>query len=279
MSDLKLVAEVGINHNGDIKLAKSLISLANNFGCHYVKFQKKTPDICIPEEQKNIIVNTPFGYPMKYIDYKNKMEFNESDYKQLDKYCLLSDIKWFTSVWDIPSVDFITKFEEIPFIKIPSALITNIDLLEKCKDTGIPCIISTGMSIKDDIDNAINILGSNLKYILHTTSSYPTPNTEMNMKKILNLKKLYGDKYKIGFSNHCADIIYTVQAYIMGAEMLEFHITLDRNLPGTDQLASIGPTGLDKIMKHINNISIGWGDGEIKIQKSEYAVLKKLRRI
>lgn len=276
MGNLKLIGEIGINHNGDINLAKSIISLANNYGCNYVKFQKRTPDVCIPESQKNIVVNTPFGYPMKYIDYKNKMEFGEEEYKEIDRYATLIGIEWFASVWDIPSVEFIQKFNPT-FLKIPSALITNNQLLEKCKDAGIPCIISTGMSTEQEIDNATNSLGSSLKYILHTTSSYPTPNKEMNMKKMITIKKLYGDRCKIGFSNHSQDIIYLIQAYVMGAEMLEFHITLDRNLPGTDQLASIGPTGLDKIMKHLNNIGIGWGDGEIKIQESEIPIMKKLR--
>jgi N-acetylneuraminate synthase len=133
------------------------------------------------------------------------------------------------------------------------------------------------MSTRSEINTAACILDDSLEYMLHTTSSYPTPNIEMNMKKILTLKQFYGDKCKIGFSNHCADIIYTIQAYLMGAEMLEFHITLDRNLQGTDQWASIGPTGLDKIMKHLNNIVIGYGDGEIKLQDSELQILKKLR--
>jgi len=277
MTDLKIVAEAGINHNGDINIAKNLISMAYNFGCNYIKFQKKTPDLCVPESQKNITINTPWGYPMKYIDYKKKMEFNENDYKKIDRYATLLGIEWFASVWDIPSLEFMIKFNP-PYIKIPSALITNKSLLEKCKESNIPCIISTGMSIQEDIDNAVKILGSNLKYILHTTSSYPTPNIEMNMKKILTLQNLYGKNYKIGFSNHCSDIIYTIQSYILGAEMIEFHITLDRNFPGTDQWASIGPTGLDKIMKHLNNIAIGYGNGNIEVQKSEYPVMEKLRK-
>lgn len=276
MSDLKIVAEAGINHNGDIKLAKSLISMANNYGCNFIKFQKKTPDLCVPDQQKNVIVNTPWGYPMRYIDYKNRMEFTKEQYKELDRFATLEGIEWFVSVWDVPSVKFIQEFNP-PLIKIPSALLTDINLLKACKETNIPIIISTGMSTQDEIENAVNVLESNLEYILHTTSSYPTPNAEMNMKKCMTLKKLYGNKYKIGFSNHCSDLIYIVQSYIIGAEMIEFHITLDRNLPGTDQWASIGPTGLDKVMKHITNISIGWGDGEIKLQNSEIPIKKKLR--
>jgi len=259
-----IVAEIGINHNGDIKLAKSLIALAANYGADYVKFQKKTPELCVPDDQKNIRKATIFG-PMRYIDYKRRMEFGKEEYYEIDEYCKKLGIKWFASAWDIPSVDFLMKYD-IPFIKIASASITDLELLKKVKSTGVPVIISTGMSTKKEIDRAIDILGDNLKYILHTVSSYPTPNNEMNMLAIDTLKRLYGDRYKIGFSNHCIDLIYIVQAYVMGAEMLEFHITIDRNMPGTDQYASIGPTGFDKVMKHINNIYIGWGDGKLKVE-------------
>jgi len=277
MSDLLVIGEIGINHNADMNLTKSIIALAKNYGCTHVKFQKKTPDLCVPEHQKQTTVNTPWGYPMKYIDYKNKMEFTEDQYKEIDRYCALEDIEWFASVWDIPSLEFILKFNP-PFIKIPSALITDISLLKECKKADIPCILSTGMSTEEEIKAAVDILNDNLDYILHTTSSYPTPNSEMNMRKFFTLKNLYGNKYRIGFSNHCADIIYIAQAYVMGAEMLEFHITLDRNLPGTDQWASVGPKGLDKIMKHLNNISLGWGDGELKVQDSEVKIKEKLRK-
>jgi len=271
-----IVAEIGINHNGDLTIAKSLISLAHNFGADYVKFQKRTPNLCVPTAVKDTIVSTVFGHQMKYIDYKNKMEFTEGQYKEIDEYCLTQNIKWFASVWDVPSVEFVKKFNH-PFIKIPSAVVTNNSVLRACRDTKIPCILSTGMSTREEIDSAVDVLGGNLEYILHTTSSYPTPNNEMNMNKITTLKHLYGDRFKIGFSNHSSDIIYLLQAYIMGAELLEFHITLDRNMLGTDQLASIGPTGFDRIVKHVNNIERGFGDGELKVQNSELSVIKKLR--
>lgn len=272
-----IVAEIGINHNGDLRLAKNLISLAKNYGADYVKFQKKSPKLCVPDAQKDVIVDTVFGYPMRYIDYKEKMEFDKKGYGKIDKYCKEIGIDWFVSIWDLPSLEFIKGYRT-PFIKIPSPCITDINLLRGVKYSTIPVIISTGMSTKKQISFAVKEIGNNLKYILHTTSSYPTPNEQMNMNKINTLKEMYGKKYKIGFSNHCADLIYTIQAYVMGAEMLEFHITVDRTLPGTDQWASIGPTGFKKIMDHINNVHLGWGDGKLCIQESEYSVMKKLRR-
>ena len=270
-----IVAEIGINHNGDLKLAKNLIALASNYGADYVKFQKKTPELCVPDHKKEEIVDTPWGYPMKYIDYKKKMEFSKEDFREIDLYCKRIGIEWFVSVWDEVSVDFLKDFK-VPFIKVPSACITNKFLLHKIKNINIPTIISTGMSDTKIVDECVDILGDNLKYILHTTSSYPTPNSEMNMSCINTLKDRY--KQKIGFSNHCADLIYIVQSYIMGAEMIEFHFTLDRRMAGTDQWASIGPTGFDKIMKHINNVYVGWGDGALKIEKSEISIMNKLRK-
>ena len=219
---------------------------------------------------------TAFG-PMNYIDYKKKIEFSKEEYDEIDKYCNMHKIQWFASAWDVESVNFLSQYK-LPFIKIASPSVTDIELINKIKSTSKSVIMSTGMSTKEEIDKSIGILDGNLKYILHTTSSYPTPNNEMNMRAIKTLQTLYGNKYKIGFSNHCIDLIYIVQSYIMGAEMIEFHITLDRNLPGTDQFASIGPIGFDKIMKHINNIYVGWGDGTLKVQDSEIPIKKKLRR-
>ena len=272
------MAEIGINHNGSLPMAKSLIALAKNYGADYVKFQKRNPDICVPEAEKQKVKKTVFG-PMKYIDYKRKLEFNASEYTEIDMYCKLLDIGWYASTWDIDSVDFIKKYD-VPFIKIASASVTDYKLLQYIYDnTEFPVVMSTGMSNKKQIDNAVNILDSRVKYLLHTTSSYPTPNYDMNMNKINTLKEIYGKKYKIGFSNHCIDIIFTVQAYIMGAEMLEFHITLDRNLPGTDQFSSIGPTGFSKLTGHIDNLNTGWGNGKIEMKQSEEGPCKKLRLV
>lgn len=274
---LQIIAEIGINHNADINIAKSLIALASNFGATHVKFQKKTPELCVPKNQWDNKVKTPFGYPMKYIDYKKKMEFGIQEFDIIDNYCKKLGIEWFSSIWDKKSLHFMMRYDP-PYIKIPSACITDLHLLQLVKFTGRDVIMSTGMSTKDDIDTAVEILGDNLKCLMHTTSSYPTPNEQMNMMKINTLQGLYGEKYDIGFSNHCADLIYIVQAYLMGCDMLEFHVTLDRTMPGTDQWASIGPLGFNKIMKHLNNIKIGMGDGTLSIQDSEIPIIKKLRK-
>lgn len=271
-----VVAEVGINHNGSINLAKSLIALASNFGADYVKFQKRNPSVCVPDNQKNIRKMTIFG-PMSYIDYKNKLEFGESEFDEIDCYCKKLGIGWFASVWDVDSVSFMKRYNP-PFLKIPSACVTDLELLKAVKSSGVPVVMSTGMSDEGMVDSAVDILGSNLRFLLHTTSSYPTPPSEMNMSRIFTLQKKYGDAVKVGFSNHCIDLIYTVQSYIMGASMIEFHITLDRNMAGTDQFASIGPTGFDRIMSHIGSIYTGWGNGVLGVCESEKPIMAKLRR-
>jgi N-acetylneuraminate synthase len=270
-----IVAEIGINHNGSLAMAKNLIALASNYGAQYVKFQKRNPEVCVPESEKHKRSNTVFG-PMEYIEYKRKIEFWKKEYDEIDAYCKKLNIEWFASVWDTDSVRFLDDYL-LPFLKVPSACITDTRLLESIKKTDSGVILSTGMSTEKQIDEAFKILGDKIKYLLHTTSSYPTPNEEMNMNKILTLQNRYGNRCKIGFSNHCIDVIYLVQAYVMGAELLEFHITLDRNLPGTDQYASIGPTGFDRIIKHIKNINVGWGTGKMEVQPSEEPICNKLR--
>lgn len=271
------VAEIGINHNGDINIARSLIALAANFGTNYVKFQKKTPEICVPKLQRNVMKVTRWGH-ITYLDYKKKMEFGKEEYDKIDSYCKELNIKWFASAWDYKSVDFLTQYD-IPYLKVASACITDFKLLERIKSYDIPVILSTGMSTKEQIDKALDFLGNQVEYLLHCTSTYPAPDEDMKMKSLLTLREIYGNRCKIGFSNHSEKIIYTVQAYVMGAEMLEFHITLDRNMEGSDQAASIGPMGFDRIMKHINSIYAGWGDGEIKCLESEIPVMNKLRRV
>jgi len=273
-----ITTEIGINHNGSIDMAKMLIDLAKMYGANAVKFQKRNPEKCVPKDQWNILRDTPFGPGLvKYIDYRERMEFGKKEFDIIDGYCNITNMKWFASVWDDDSMKFISQYS-IPFIKVPSACITDFDLLQEINKHDIPVILSTGMSTEEQIDDALNIL-DNVEYILHCVSSYPTPDEEMNMKKIRTLKRKYGSQHKIGFSNHSMKIIYTVQAYIMGAEMLEFHITLDRAMKGTDHGASIGPRGFEKLMKHISSIQEGWGNGKLKIMKSEEPIIKRLRNV
>lgn len=270
-----IVAEIGINHNGSIEIAKSLIALAQNFGCDYVKFQKRTVELVYNKESLDSHRVSRWGTTQR--DQKEGLEFGKEEYDEIDEYCKELGIGWFASAWDYKSVEFLAHYN-VPYMKIASACITDFDLLNSIKHSNIPVIMSTGMSTKEQIDKALDYLGSQVEYLLHCTSSYPTTDEDMNMKGLLTLKEIYGGGYKIGFSNHSMKIIYTVQAYVMGAELLEYHITLDRNMDGSDHAASIGPTGLDRIIKHINSIHAGWGDGEIRCLESEIPVMKKLRK-
>jgi len=272
-----VIAEIGINHNGSIDLAKILIELAKNAGCDFVKFQKRNPEICVPMNQRDVIKETVFG-TIKYFDYKKKMEFGKKEFDEIDRYCKDIKMPWFASVWDEDSMEFMKGYD-IPFIKVPSACNTDLGLLKKIKESNIPVIISTGMSTKKIIDKALSILGDNVKYILHCVSTYPTPDDEMNMKSIITLKELYGKKYKIGFSNHSKNTAFLIQALTMDAEIIEAHITLDRGMRGTDHRASIGPSGLQRFMTIKDELIAGWGNGELEIVKSEYPVIDKLRRI
>jgi len=272
-----LVGEIGINHNGSVELAKLSIGLAKTFGLDAVKFQKRTPRECVPKEQWNIFKDTPFG-EMKYIDYKERIEFCKWQYDEIDSHCRQNSIQWFASVWDKASVDFMMDYD-VPFLKIPSACITDFELLEHISDYDVKLILSTGMSTKKNIDDALNIIGGQTEYLLHCVSSYPTPDSQMNMLKLKALKEEYGNKYKIGFSNHSVKIIYSVQAYVMGAEMLEFHITLDRSFKGTDHQASFGPRGLEVLTNHIKSIADGWGSGKMELQESELPMARKLRKV
>lgn len=273
-----IVGEIGINHNGSIELTKLLISLAKTHGLNSVKFQKRNPRECVPKNQWDIFKDTPFG-EMKYIDYKERIEFGKREYDIINTYCSQKDIQWFASVWDKTSVDFMMQNYNTPFFKIPSACITDKELLKHISQYDIPVIVSTGMSTQKEIDNALSIVGKRTEYLLHCVSSYPTPDADMNMLKLRTLQKKYGKDYKIGFSNHSVKIIYTVQAYIMGAELLEFHITLDRSFKGTDHQSSIGPRGLEVLTNHFKSIKEGWGSGDLTIMESEKPIVSKLRKI
>lgn len=270
-----VVAEVGINHNGDLEIVKSLIAMGKNFGANYVKFQKRTVELAYSKEYLDSHRVSRWGTTQR--EQKKGLEFGKEEYDEIDEYCKELSLGWFASAWDHKSVEFLAQYN-VPYMKIASACITDFDLLNSVANSNIPVIMSTGMSTKEQIDKALDYLGNQVEYLLHCTSSYPTADEDMNMKGLLTLKEIYGGRYKIGFSNHSMKIIYTVQAYVMGAELLEFHITLDRNMDGSDHRSSIGPTGFDRIIKHINSIYAGWGDGEIRCLESEIPVMKKLRK-
>lgn len=269
------IAEIGINHNGSLDIAKELIKIAKDCGVDVVKFQKRNPDICVPESQKNIIKDTVFG-EMRYIDYKYKIEFGKDEYDEIDKYCKEIGILWTSSVWDIDSLNFINNYD-VPFIKLASACITDYKLIEKLNELRIPVIISTGMSTEEEIDNAINLLKDNLIGILHCNSSYPSKNEEIDLNYMSILKTKY-PKYQIGYSGHEKGYLPTIIAKTLGADILERHITLDKNMKGSDHKASLNPKELKQLMIYIKSIPNIMGGFKKNIYSSEIEMRNKLRK-
>jgi N-acetylneuraminate synthase len=279
-----IIGEIGINHQGDLSIAKRLIDIAAAAGCDAVKFQKRNPDICVPEEQKNK-PRTWQGEEMTYLEYKYKVEFGEEEYDEIDDYCKKQGIAWSASPWDMDSLKFLERYD-IPFIKVPSAMITNLELLEGCVRTGKRVIFSTGMSTPDEIEAAVNTLRIakdlyvSLKDhkigLLHCNSTYPAPINELNLSAIQTLQKKYPD-FEIGYSGHEMTLGTTVSSVLLGASIIERHITLDRNMEGSDHSASVTPWGLFKLVSGIRELEAAYGDGVIKVTESEIPVRKKLR--
>lgn len=274
----KIIAEIGINHNGDIEIAKQLILVAKAAGCNYVKFQKRNPDVCVPEEQKNVMRKTPWG-EITYLEYKWRTEFGEKEYDEIDRFCKEIDIKWFASVWDKTSVDFMTKYETDlgVVMKIPSALITDLELCEYAREKSDYLMISTGMSTEDEIRQCIKVCNPDV--IMHTNSTYPCPVEELNLNYIGWLKNWYPEK-EIGYSGHEYGLVTTFATIPMGVTWVERHITLDRGMWGSDHSASIEPSGLFKLVKGIrdieNALSIPMGPRELF--GGELSKMKSLRK-
>jgi N-acetylneuraminate synthase len=269
------IAEIGINHNGDLKLAKKMILEAKKAGADVVKFQKRTPDICVPENKKSEIRLTPWG-EMKYIDYKKKIEFGRKEYDSIDKYCKRIGIPWTASVWDIESLSFIMQYD-IPFIKVPSACITDMDLLKAIRATKKPVVISTGMSSMGEIAEAVEILKDRELSILHCKSSYPTPPEEINLSAIQTLHRLF-PKHVIGYSGHEEGTYPSLCAALMGARIIERHVTLDKEMWGTDQKASLNFEELKDLIEGLKDLPRWFGKGYIGIAESELPIKEKLRR-
>ena len=268
-----IIAEIGINHNGDLDTAKDMILSAKETGANAVKFQKRTPELCVPKDQRNIMRETPWGY-ITYMAYREKLEFHEDEYKEIDRYCKEIGIDWFVSVWDEPSVDFIKKFEPICY-KLPSACLTDINLLKKVRATGKPMIVSTGMSTPEQIEAAVEAIGLDKLILLHSTSAYPCDPAELNLKVITTLMNKYD--CPIGYSGHEVGLQITLAAVALGACMVERHITLDRTMWGTDQAASVEPQGMLRLVRDIRVIEAAMGDGVKRVYESELPVRKKLR--
>lgn len=270
-----IIAEIGINHNGDIQTAKKLIDVAAFAGCDAVKFQKRNPDACVPEHQKNQPKKTPWG-EMTYLEYKYRMEFDKDQYDYIDMYCKEKDIAWSASPWDLDSLNFLNQYD-IPFIKLPSAMLTHNELLKASCETGKKIILSTGMSTEKEIDNAVTILQkySQSFAILHCNSSYPAALEDLNLQCIQTLKNKYN--CEVGYSGHEFRLGTTVASIYLGATILERHITLDRSMWGSDHLSSVEPQGLVKLVKGVRELEISYGDGNIEVTDSELEPRKKLR--
>lgn len=271
-----IVAEIGINHNGSVEIAKKLIQGAKSTGCNAVKFQKRTPEICVPKNQWNIERDTPWGR-ISYIDYRHKVEFGEDEYAEIDKFCKSIGITWFASCWDVPSVDFIEKFNP-PLYKMASATLTDDELLLRHKKLNRPLIVSTGMSTMQEIENAVKLFGIENLLIAHATSAYPCKNDELNLRMISTLRKLY-PLTPIGYSGHETGLAPSQAAIALGAAFIERHITLDRAMWGTDQAASVELTGFSRLVRDIRDIESALGDGIKKVYESEMSAREKLRKV
>jgi len=283
MKKTYIIGEIGINHQGDINIAKRLIDISAAAGCDAVKFQKRNPDVCVPEHQKSQPRKWQ-GKDMTYLEYKYKVEFGKEEYDEIDSYCKQQGITWSASPWDMDSLEFLNQYD-IPFIKLPSAMLTDDKLLEACVATGKRIIFSTGMSTQEEINHAVDILRTaKTKYnnpykigLLHCNSTYPAPIEELNLSGIKILTEMYPD-FEIGYSGHEFRLGTSVAAIYLGATIIERHITLDRTMEGSDHMASIEPQGLFKLVSGIRELERAYGDGKIVVTESEKPVREKLRK-
>ena len=273
-----IIAEIGINHNGSLEITKKLIDEAVAAKADAVKFQKRTPEICVPKDQWEVMRDTPWGR-MTYIDYKRKTEFGIAEYATIDQYCKKLGIDWFVSTWDVPSVDFMEQFDTVMY-KLASASLTDFELIERILETGRPLMLSTGMSTMKEIDNAlafINAFNPNYPlFVAHSTSAYPCKPEELNLRMIQTL----GNKFPgipIGYSGHETGLATTVGAVAMGATFVERHFTLDRAMWGSDHAASVEPQGLQRLVRDIRDVETAAGDGVKKVYESELGPMKRLR--
>ncbi len=282
MLDLKnlkgiyLIGEIGINHNGDLGLTKKLIDAVNACQWSCAKFQKRDPDICVPERQKHLPKQTPWG-KMTYLEYRKRMEFGKKEYDYIKDYCKTKPLDWTASVWDIKSLKFISQYK-VPFLKIPSAKISDLNLVRAAADTRIPVIASTGMSTIKETDNLVDVLKRYSRdfALMHTNASYPSPQNELNLNCIKTLRKRYN--CIVGYSGHEYNVEPTVYACVLGAKIIERHITLSHYTWGTDQAASLEIAGMDLLHKRVKDIGTILGDGKKKVFPSEKKVKMKLRK-
>ncbi|MGO1954675.1 N-acetylneuraminate synthase family protein [Microbacterium sp.] len=271
-----VVAEIGLNHNGDVELAKQLIDVAADAGADAVKFQKRTPEIATPEHMRDTPRETPWG-TMTYLEYRHRVEFGRDEYVAVGDHATLRGLDWFASPWDLPSVDFLEDLN-VAAHKVASACLTDIELLEALRDTGKPIILSTGMSTMAQIDRAIEVLGTEKLVLMHATSTYPMEPDEANLRMI----RVLGERFPgipVGYSGHERGLQISLAAVAMGAVAVERHITLDRTMWGSDHAASLEPTGLEHLVRDIRIFESAFGDGVKRVFPGEEAPMAKLRRV
>jgi N-acetylneuraminate synthase len=269
-----VIAEIGINHNGDVGLAKRLVAAAVSAGVDAVKFQKRTVDVVYSADELARPRESPFGETNG--DLKRGLEFGEAEYREIDEFCRSIGVPWVASCWDEASVDFVEAFDP-PWYKIASASLTDDALLTHTRATGKPIVLSTGMSTIEQIDHAVEVLGAENLVLLHTTSTYPSSTEELNLAVIPRLAERYG--VPVGYSGHEVGLSTTLAAVVLGACMVERHITLDRAMWGSDQAASVEPQGIARLVKDIRAWESARGDGEKRVFASEVPVMEKLRRV
>lgn len=270
-----IVAEIGLNHNGDVEIAKRLIHAAVEAGADAVKFQKRTPELAVPAAYRDVMRETPWGL-ISYLEYRRRVELGAEAYAEIHGYCRELGIPWFASVWDQPSVDFIEPFDPACY-KIPSAALTDHALLSRVRATGRPMILSTGMSTMEQIRAAVAHAGTKNLVILHCTSTYPARPEELNLRMIQTLQRTFA--CPIGYSGHETGLQTSLAAVVLGAAMLERHITLDRSMWGSDQAASVEPHGFQRLVRDIRVIEAAMGDGIKRVYDSELPIQLKLRRM
>ena len=270
-----IVAEIGINHNGDLKAAKRLVDAAVLAGCDAVKFQKRTPELCVPVGQRDALRETPWGI-VTYLEYRRRVEFGGEEYAEIGRYCRERGITWFASAWDEPSVDFLEQFSPACY-KVASASLTDHNLLRHIRERGRPIILSTGMSTMEQIRAAVEIVGLGNLLIAHSTSTYPCPPEQLNLRMIQTLRHTFDSP--IGYSGHEVGLQTTCAAVVLGACFVERHITLDRAMWGSDQAASVEPQGFVRLVRDIRVIERALGDGVKRVYDSEVPVMNKLRRV
>ena len=270
-----VVAEIGTNHNGDIGLAKRLIAAAVSSGAQAVKFQKRTPELSVPPSQRDVLRETPWGL-ITYGEYRERLELGREEYAEIDAFCRSMGVPWFASCWDEEAVEFLEQFDP-PCYKIASACLTDDALLEHTRAKGRPIVLSTGMSSLEQIDHAADVLGRHELVLMHTTSTYPSSPDELNLLVIPRLAERYG--IPVGYSAHEVGLAPSLAAVVLGACVIERHITLDRAMWGSDQAASVEPQGLTRLVRDIRLYEQARGDGEKRVYESELPAMARLRRV